>query len=135
MIFSLTSVDSAALAGLFERAGNVEMVELAFKVNRILKGLVIECLFFYSLVRVRKDNPEISAIHDGMEHDQRVVRNCVIKGAVNGHALFNEGYGISFLITNYHCEEMQKQKLIDFIVQFMEDIDKEISEHPREACC
>ncbi|XP_047948786.1 actin-related protein 2/3 complex subunit 4-like [Salvia hispanica] len=39
-----------------------------------------------------------------------------------------DGYDISFLITNYHCEDMQKQKLIEFIVQFMEDIDKEISE-------
>ncbi|VFQ61079.1 unnamed protein product [Cuscuta campestris] len=39
-----------------------------------------------------------------------------------------QGYDISFLITNYHCEEMQKQKLIDFIVQFLEDIEKEISE-------
>lgn len=33
---------------------------------------------------------------------------------------FEQGYDISFLITNYHCEEMQKKKLIDFIVQFME---------------
>nr|GLL43800.1 actin-related protein 2/3 complex subunit 4 [Ipomoea trifida] len=39
-----------------------------------------------------------------------------------------QGYDISFLITNYHCEDLQKPKLIDFIVQFMEDIDKEISE-------
>ncbi|KAL2921151.1 Actin-related protein 2/3 complex subunit 4 [Bienertia sinuspersici] len=52
-----------------------------------------------------------------------------------------QGYDISFLITNFHCEEMQKQRLIDFIVQFMEaryfslilifvfmDIDKEIGE-------
>ncbi|XP_059651430.1 actin-related protein 2/3 complex subunit 4 isoform X1 [Cornus florida] len=39
-----------------------------------------------------------------------------------------QGYDISFLITNYHCEDMQKHKLIDFIVQFMEDMDKEISE-------
>ncbi|CAI0388611.1 unnamed protein product, partial [Linum tenue] len=39
-----------------------------------------------------------------------------------------QGYDISFLVTNYNCEEMQKQKLIDFIVQFMEDIDKEISD-------
>ena len=31
-----------------------------------------------------------------------------------------QGYDISFLITNYHCEDMQKNKLIDFIVQFME---------------
>ncbi|KAL6011287.1 Actin-related protein 2/3 complex subunit 4 [Asimina triloba] len=34
-----------------------------------------------------------------------------------------QGYDISFLITNFHCEEMHKHKLIDFI-----DIDKEISE-------
>ncbi|MFS7982635.1 putative arp2/3 complex subunit protein [Helianthus anomalus] len=27
-----------------------------------------------------------------------------------------QGYNISFLITNYHREEMQKHKLIDFIV-------------------
>ncbi|KAF5452119.1 hypothetical protein F2P56_027152 [Juglans regia] len=39
-----------------------------------------------------------------------------------------QGYDISFLITNYHYEDMQKHKLIDFIVQFMEDIEKEISE-------
>lgn len=31
-----------------------------------------------------------------------------------------QGYDISFLVTNYHCEEMQKHKLIDFIAQFME---------------
>ena len=36
-----------------------------------------------------------------------------------------QGYDISFLITNYHCNEMQKHKLIDFIIQFMEDIEKE----------
>ena len=33
---------------------------------------------------------------------------------------FFQGYDISFLITNYHCADMQKNKLIDFIVQFME---------------
>ncbi|KAK1259868.1 Actin-related protein 2/3 complex subunit 4 [Acorus gramineus] len=44
------------------------------------------------------------------------------------HCLAHEGYDISFLITNYHCEDMHKHKLIDFIVQFMEDIDKEITE-------
>ncbi len=39
-----------------------------------------------------------------------------------------EGYDISFLITNFHTEQMYKNKLVDFIIQFMEDIDKEISE-------
>ncbi|KAF9112117.1 Arp complex subunit [Mortierella sp. AM989] len=39
-----------------------------------------------------------------------------------------EGYDISFLITNSHTEQMYKHKLVDFIIQFMEEVDKEISE-------
>jgi len=38
------------------------------------------------------------------------------------------GYDISFLITNTHSETMLKHKVVDFIIQFMEDVDKEISE-------
>ncbi|ELU02472.1 hypothetical protein CAPTEDRAFT_151285 [Capitella teleta] len=39
-----------------------------------------------------------------------------------------KGYDISFLITNFHTETMFKHKLVDFIIHFMEEIDKEISE-------
>ncbi|KAJ3292188.1 Arp complex subunit [Borealophlyctis nickersoniae] len=39
-----------------------------------------------------------------------------------------EGYDISFLITNFHTEQMYKHKVVDFIIQFMEEVDKEISE-------
>lgn len=39
-----------------------------------------------------------------------------------------EGYDISFLITNNHTEQMLKDKLVDFIIEFMEVVDKEISE-------
>jgi len=39
-----------------------------------------------------------------------------------------QGYDISFLITNFHSETMLKHKLVDFIIQFMEEVDKEISE-------
>ncbi|CAN0002539.1 unnamed protein product [Lampetra planeri] len=39
-----------------------------------------------------------------------------------------EGYDISFLITNFHTEQMYKHKLVDFLINFMEEIDKEISE-------
>jgi len=39
-----------------------------------------------------------------------------------------DGYDISFLITNFHTEQMYKHKLVDFVIDFMEDIDKEISE-------
>jgi len=37
------------------------------------------------------------------------------------------GFDISFLITNFNLEAMRKHKLVDFIVQFMEEIDSEIS--------
>lgn len=38
-----------------------------------------------------------------------------------------EGYDLSLLITHIHLEQMWKHKLIDFVIQFMEEIDKEIS--------
>ncbi|KAG2358466.1 hypothetical protein BDR07DRAFT_1294921, partial [Suillus spraguei] len=38
------------------------------------------------------------------------------------------GYDISFLITNVHSETMLKHKVVDFIIQFMEEVDREISE-------
>ncbi|KAH3682101.1 hypothetical protein WICPIJ_006904 [Wickerhamomyces pijperi] len=39
-----------------------------------------------------------------------------------------QGYDISFLITNFNTEVLIKEKLVDFIIEFMEDVDKEISE-------
>jgi len=45
-----------------------------------------------------------------------------------------QGYDISFLITNFHTEEMLKHKLVDFIIQFMEEVDKEISEMKLFVC-
>mmetsp|Transcript_908 Transcript_908/g.3290 ORF Transcript_908/g.3290 Transcript_908/m.3290 type:complete len:170 (+) Transcript_908:194-703(+) len=38
-----------------------------------------------------------------------------------------EGYDVSFLVTHVHCEQMVRARLVDFIVQFMESIDKEIN--------
>ena len=37
------------------------------------------------------------------------------------------GYDISFLITNEEAETMHKNKIIDFIVQFISDISKDIA--------
>ncbi len=42
--------------------------------------------------------------------------------------LFVQDYDISFLITNFHAETMYKHRLVDFIIYFLEEIDKEISE-------
>jgi len=38
-----------------------------------------------------------------------------------------KGYDVSFLITNFHTEEMLKNKLVDFVVHFMQEIDSEVS--------
>jgi len=40
------------------------------------------------------------------------------------------GYDISFLVTATHTEIMYKQKLIDFLIHFMQEIDKEFSKIP-----
>ena len=34
------------------------------------------------------------------------------------------GYDLSFLITHKHMEQLYKDKLVDYIIQFMEDVDK-----------
>ena len=45
-----------------------------------------------------------------------------------GPELLLQGYDISFLITNFHTDEMYRHKLVDFVINFMEEIDREISE-------
>ena len=39
-----------------------------------------------------------------------------------------DGFSISFLVTHTHLENYWKHKLIDFIIEFMEEINKEISD-------
>ena len=44
------------------------------------------------------------------------------------------GYDISFLVTMYHTEVMYKHKLIDFLIHFMQEIDKVNKENkPKRA--
>ena len=38
------------------------------------------------------------------------------------------GYDLSFLVTYHHLEEMWKHKLVDFIIHFMEEVDREIND-------
>eukprot|EP00667_Euglena_gracilis_P023669 EG_transcript_26863 len=39
-----------------------------------------------------------------------------------------EGYDLSFLIINDHVEVMMRHKLIDFVINFMQEIDREIKD-------
>ena len=43
------------------------------------------------------------------------------------HGYLFQGYDISFLITNFHTESMYRHKIVDFVIHFMQEIDKEIS--------
>jgi hypothetical protein len=42
--------------------------------------------------------------------------------------LVDQGYSLSFLITNFHTEDMKKAELVNFIIQFMQDVNAEVSE-------
>lgn len=53
---------------------------------------------------------------------------CLLFFSFSSLPLSFQGYDISFLITNFHTEQMYKHKLVDFVIHFMEEIDKEISE-------
>lgn len=39
-----------------------------------------------------------------------------------------DDYDISFLITNFHLENYKKEEIIDYIVDFIKDLEKEINE-------
>ena len=39
-----------------------------------------------------------------------------------------EGFDVTFLITNFHLETYKKDDIIDFIVDFIQDLEKEINE-------
>ena len=39
-----------------------------------------------------------------------------------------DGYDVSFLVTNYHLENYKKEEIIDYIVEFVQDLSKEITE-------
>ena len=38
-----------------------------------------------------------------------------------------KGYDISLLITNFHTEDLLQEKIVDFVVKFLEEVDKEIN--------
>ena len=58
----------------------------------------------------------------------RARSSCLLSMFCMHSLLLVQGYDVSFLLTNFNLEAMWKHKLIDFVVQFMEEIDSEISQ-------
>ncbi|MXQ95804.1 hypothetical protein E5288_WYG014836 [Bos mutus] len=52
----------------------------------------------------------------------------LMKCSINFVRETSGGDDISFLFTNFHTEQTYKHKFVDFVIPFMEEIDKEINE-------
>ena len=39
-----------------------------------------------------------------------------------------DGFDISFLITNFHLEYYKKEAITDFLIEFIQDLEKEIND-------
>ena len=75
-------------------------------------------------VRVKKsDNIEVILLRRFVSFFQQRAENFIILRRKPV-----EGYDISFLVTNFHIESLYRHSLIDFIIEFIQEIDKEISE-------
>ena len=61
---------------------------------------------------------------------RKAVPGCVFSFSLDAAPAADDlfSYDLSLLITNTHTETMYKHKLVDFVIQFIEDVDKEISE-------
>jgi actin related protein 2/3 complex subunit 4 len=100
------SINSIRISIKIKQADNIERI-LAHKLTRFFTGRA-ENFIILRRKPVRVPNPRPLPVHLWR--------------------LTFEGYDISFLITNFHTEAMLKHKLVDFIIQFMEEVDSEISE-------
>lgn len=63
-----------------------------------------------------------------LKYQMCLLCSCLFRCLIQTPLYSQQGYDISFLITNFHTEQMYKHKLVDFVIHFMEEIDKEISE-------
>ena len=98
-------------------------IELAYLEIFSLFCIVIMIMIRVSIAIKQADEIEKLLCHKFMGFMMRRAENFVILRRKK-----IEGYDISFLITNFHTEEMLRHKLVDFVIHFMEEIDKEISE-------
>lgn len=107
-----SSINSVRISIAIKKADDIEHI-LAHKFTRFM---MMRADNFVILRRKPVTTTDSKAIVDG-------------KGA-NHHDEYSveAGYDISFLITNFHTETMYRYKIIDFIIHFMEEIDKEINE-------
>lgn len=109
-----SSINSVRISIAIKQADDIEHI-LAHKFTRFMMMRADN----FVILRRKPVNA-----HDS--HGKTVLNNNVNNDVHNTHD--KDGFDISFLITNFHTESMYRYKIIDFIIHFMEEIDKEINE-------
>jgi len=107
---------------LIESSINSVRISIAIKQADDIERILVHK--FTRFLMMRADNFVILRRKPVKLGDNKASINC--NDSKNGEP--PQGYDISFLITNFHTESMYRYKIIDFIIHFMEEIDKEINE-------
>lgn len=117
-----SSINSVRISIAIKQADDIESI-LAHKFTRFMM------MRADNFVILRRKPVKVSFCANGLPGT--LTMNKTPTGSVssiNGYKDASFDYDISFLITNCHTESMYRYKLIDFIIHFMEEIDKEINE-------
>ena len=104
--------------------GSVNSVRVSFAIKQADE---IERILTHKFTRFLMQRSEQFIIMRRKPVEVRSERVCTSARAPSPMCSPAKGYSISFLITHTHLEKMWKGKLVDFIITFMEDINKEIS--------
>lgn len=119
-----SSINSVRISIAIKQADDIESI-LAHKFTRFMM------MRADNFVILRRKPVKLNFVTNGVNGTLSINKtptgsHSSINGFKDGGSSYD--YDISFLITNFHTESMYRFKLIDFIIHFMEEIDKEINE-------
>jgi len=121
------SVNSVRISIAIKQADDIEHI-LAHKFTRFMMMRADNFVILRRKPVTNLDTHGKCLMMEVSSKDGHAKGNHVNNSNQNQHDVEPQGYDISFLITNFHTETMFRYKIIDFIIHFMEEIDKEINE-------
>ena len=122
-----SSINSVRISIAIKQADEIEKI----LVHKFTRFLMMRADNFVILRRKPVDKQSIVAGAPGqhaLNNNASSLASNSLHNSIESNGEPAPGYDVSFLITNFHTESMYRYKLIDFIIHFMEEIDKEINE-------
>eukprot|EP00954_Amorphochlora_amoebiformis_P009907 774989-Amorphochlora_amoeboformis.AAC.1 len=107
--------------------GSINALRVSIKIKQLdkMEGILVQR--FSSFLEMRADDFVILR-RKAMEVIGMGTGDHVFTAYLHLLEFCTQGYDISFLITHYHTETMWRDKLVDFIVTFIQEINSEISD-------